>query len=31
MVHLVHLDDEFYTINKFYYVSITYDYLTDFT
>ena len=32
MVHLVHLDDE--TLSKkgmFYYVSITYDYVTDFT
>ena len=32
MVHLLHLDDE--TIekrSKFYYVNITYDYVTDFT
>ena len=33
MVHLVHLDDETLSKerNKFYYVSITNDYVTDFT
>ena len=33
MVHSVHLDDETLSEkrNKFYYVNITYDYVTDFT